>query len=226
MHQAGLFLCMLLLMAMTASARQAPSQPDAQGVYSLSKGIEAPKLIRAVAAVYPDNPEVAKLKHVSSLVVVVGVDGIPTEVETRSVEINPFDQEAISVVKQSRFEPGTFHGTPVPVRIVVVVPFAQKDRPAIPEIFSMKKATFPRLLNDVKAESTYAARKNQVQGGVVVVGIVVTEDGLPTNAHVLRPVGYGLDESALEAVSKYRFKPAEIDGIPVSVEVTVQVPFE
>jgi len=38
-------------------------------------------------------------------------------------------------------------------------------------------------------------------------------------------VGMGLDEKALEAVRRYRFKPAMKDGRPVAVIMTVEVDF-
>jgi periplasmic protein TonB len=43
---------------------------------------------------------------------------------------------------------------------------------------------------------------------------------------VVRPLGMGLDEKALEAVRKYKFKPALKDGrTPVPVMVTIAVNF-
>ena len=38
-------------------------------------------------------------------------------------------------------------------------------------------------------------------------------------------VGDGLDEKAVEAVQKYRFRPAMADGKPVEVEINVEVSF-
>jgi TonB family protein len=42
---------------------------------------------------------------------------------------------------------------------------------------------------------------------------------------IVRSLGYGLNEKAIEAVSKYRFKPAMKDGQPVPVEVNIEVNF-
>jgi TonB family protein len=44
--------------------------------------------------------------------------------------------------------------------------------------------------------------------------------------HVVRPLGKGLDEKAIEAVRQYRFKPAMYEGHPVSVEVNIEVNFK
>jgi len=43
---------------------------------------------------------------------------------------------------------------------------------------------------------------------------------------VVRPLGKGLDEKAVEAVKQYRFEPAMYEGHPVPVEVNIQVSFQ
>jgi TonB family protein len=56
--------------------------------------------------------------------------------------------------------------------------------------------------------------------------LIVDAQGNPQNVHIVRTLGMGLDEKALEAVRKYKFKPAMKDGkIPVPVPITVEVNF-
>lgn len=69
------------------------------------------------------------------------------------------------------------------------------------------------------------ARKAKFSG-VVVVSLIVGADGKPRNVHVLRGAGMGLDEQALKAVQKYKFKPATLNGRPVAVYVNVEVNFQ
>jgi len=68
------------------------------------------------------------------------------------------------------------------------------------------------------------ARKARVQG-TCILHIVIDEQGMPTNISVLSPIGFGLDEKDVEAVSEWRFKPAMREGKPVKVEATVEVNF-
>jgi len=76
-----------------------------------------------------------------------------------------------------------------------------------------------------EAEFSDEARRNKYQG-VVVVALIVDAQGNPQNVHVLRSLGMGLDEKAVEAVRKYKFKPAMKDGhTPVPVAMAVQVNF-
>jgi TonB family protein len=53
----------------------------------------------------------------------------------------------------------------------------------------------------------------------------VGTDGLTHEIAVKKPLGYGLDEKALEAVQQWRFDPATEDGKAVSKRITVEVSF-
>jgi protein TonB len=83
----------------------------------------------------------------------------------------------------------------------------------------------PIPLNNVEAEFSDEARRAKYQG-VVLVSVIVDAQGNPQDPRVVRALGMGLDEKALEAVRKYRFKPAMRDGrTPVAVMVNVEVNF-
>jgi protein TonB len=83
----------------------------------------------------------------------------------------------------------------------------------------------PKLIYQPEAEFSEEARKAKVTGNVLV-SLIVDESGNVIRAHVLKGVGMGLDEKALEAVRQYRFKPALENGKPVKVEVNVEVNFQ
>ena len=83
----------------------------------------------------------------------------------------------------------------------------------------------PVPLNTVEAEFSDEARRAKYQG-VCLIEMIVDAHGNPVDPHVIRALGMGLDEKALEAVRKYRFKPAMKDGkTPVPVMITVEVNF-
>jgi TonB family protein len=83
----------------------------------------------------------------------------------------------------------------------------------------------PVPLNTPEPEFSDEARRAKYQG-VCLVALIVDAQGNPQNVHVVRALGMGLDEKALEAVRKYKFKPAMKDGkIPVAVELTVEINF-
>jgi TonB family protein len=82
----------------------------------------------------------------------------------------------------------------------------------------------PALLFKVEPEYSEEARKAKFQGTVVLY-VVVDEKGQPRDLKVVRPLGLGLDEKAIEAVQKWRFRPGQLNGKPVSVAATIEVNF-
>jgi TonB family protein len=82
----------------------------------------------------------------------------------------------------------------------------------------------PKLTHSVDPQFSDQARE-QKKGGTVLVSLVVDKLGVPQNVHVLRGVGLGLDEKAVDAVKQYRFKSATENGRPVSVYMTIEINF-
>jgi periplasmic protein TonB len=77
-----------------------------------------------------------------------------------------------------------------------------------------------------KPEPAYSeeARKAKYQG-TVVLWIVVDASGAVTDCKVVKPLGLGLDEKAVETVRTWKFKPALKNSTPVAVRVMVEVSF-
>lgn len=82
----------------------------------------------------------------------------------------------------------------------------------------------PQLVYSVDPEFSDEARKAKYQGESVV-SLIVDTNGMPRNIRVVRVLGMGLDEKAVEAVKQYRFKPAQYHGHPVPVEIVIYVDF-
>jgi TonB family protein len=82
----------------------------------------------------------------------------------------------------------------------------------------------PTILEREEPSYTEAARAAKIQG-TVLMQVVVAPDGTAGQIEVVRSVDVGLDQRAVEAVSKWKFKPGIKDGQPVSVQITVEVSF-
>jgi len=82
----------------------------------------------------------------------------------------------------------------------------------------------PSVLFKVEPEYSEEARKAKWQGAVTL-SVIVDELGRPKNVTVLRSLGLGLDQKAVEAVSQWRFKPGLKNGKPVPVFATIEVNF-
>lgn len=82
----------------------------------------------------------------------------------------------------------------------------------------------PTLIYKVEPEYSEEARKAKYQGTVVLY-VVVDEKGMPKDLKVVRALGLGLDEKAIEAVQQWRFRPGYLNGKPVRVAATIEVNF-
>jgi protein TonB len=84
--------------------------------------------------------------------------------------------------------------------------------------------TAPKIIYRVDPEFSEEARKNKWQG-VVVLRVIIGTDGKTHEISVVRSLGMGLDEKAVEAARLWRFDPGQKDGRPVPVEVNMEVSF-
>ena len=84
--------------------------------------------------------------------------------------------------------------------------------------------TAPIPINTPEAEFSDEARQQKYQG-ICIVALIVDTHGNPQNIHVVQRLGMGLDEKAMEAIRKYRFRPAMKDGKPVLAALTIEVDF-
>jgi hypothetical protein len=80
-----------------------------------------------------------------------------------------------------------------------------------------------RLTSTFEPESNEYAQANAV-AGMALYHTVIGADGKPGEIAVGRPIGFGLDENAVEAIRKATFTPAVKDGknVPVMLDLVVQ----
>ncbi len=72
---------------------------------------------------------------------------------------------------------------------------------------------------------TEEARKARVEG-IVLLQAIIRKDGSVDSFKVIRGLGYGLDESAINTIAtKWRFRPGTLNGRPVDVQANIEVTF-
>jgi TonB family protein len=98
-------------------------------------------------------------------------------------------------------------------------------RPSDPAVLRQnavdKKA---RLITTFEPESNEYAQAHAV-AGMALYHTVIGADGKPAEIAVGRPIGFGLDENAVEAIRKATFEPAMKEGKPVPVLLDLVVQF-
>ncbi len=82
----------------------------------------------------------------------------------------------------------------------------------------------PVLVSKTEPEYSEEARKAKYSG-TVLLSLVVDANGLPRDIKVVRPLGLGLDEKAIEAVQKWRFRAGMKGGHAVATAATIEVSF-
>ncbi|MGI8746192.1 MAG: TonB family protein [Bryobacteraceae bacterium] len=82
--------------------------------------------------------------------------------------------------------------------------------------------TSPKLMSKVEPEYTDEARAAKYQGQAVL-SVEVGTDGLAHNIQIVRGLGLGLDDKAIEALTQWRFQPGTKDGQPVTVIANIEI---
>ena len=82
----------------------------------------------------------------------------------------------------------------------------------------------PRIIHSVVPEYTKEALDAKIEGDVVLSFLVGT-DGSVSDIKVLKGLGYGLDEKAIECLQQWRLSPGTTHDEPISTHATAEINF-
>ncbi len=131
---------------------------------------------------------------------------------------------AFDVARAGKTSPRSIHaaGTMAPsgfgdaTAIVVPAPTRKRRGPALDAPVAIVSKPTPLYTDE--------ARRRHIEGEVVLEVTFVVSGALRVH-RVVKSLGHGLDEAAIEAAKKIRFKPARKDGRPIDYTATVSVVF-
>jgi TonB family protein len=86
------------------------------------------------------------------------------------------------------------------------------------------KRTPPVAVHSPDPSYTKEAAAHHVEG-VSQLAIVVDSTGAVVKSAILQPLGIGLDEQALLAVDKWKFRPSTVNGTPVQAQIRIEITF-
>jgi TonB family protein len=102
---------------------------------------------------------------------------------------------------------------------------AQVDNPGGGNVFRVGNGiTPPVLLSKTEPRYSEEARRAKYQGSAMLYA-QIDPSGEAGHIRVIKGLGLGLDQKAVEALGKWKFKPGYKDGKPVIVEATIEVNF-
>jgi protein TonB len=88
-----------------------------------------------------------------------------------------------------------------------------------------QQAKPPKPIHIVPAKYPDSAIRDGIEGTVSVM-LTIPADGIPKDVKVAKGFRPDFDQSAIDSVRQWRFRPATKDGKPMEVTVTLQVAFK
>lgn len=217
-----------------------PTSPNAaeQTSEAVVQVDQMPELIGGLASIQVRYPELAKKTGIEGRVIVqfvVDEEGNVVEPTVVRGLGSGLDEAALRAVRAAQFKPGLQEGEPVKVKMSLPITFKLGDgtKPvdgaatpngnvtdidAMPEIIGglaavQKNLRYPQVARDAGVE------------GRVIVQFVVDESGEVVEPKVVKGLGSGLDEAALDAVRSVQFTPGKHAGKAVRVQMALPITF-
>ncbi len=219
------------VMAIYESRMKGASSPSSAAPRRIrvAANVQQVMLVSKPEPVYPEAARTAGIQGTVRFGAVIGDDGTVKNLTLFSG--HPLlAQAAMEAVQKYRYRPTLLNGEPVEVETEIHVPFTlpgagapQSETRSLPQLVGAGDQ-IPVPIHKVEPGLTPEARAARVRG-TVVLEILIDEEGLVREAKVLRGLGLGLDEKAIEAVSQWKFKPALRDRKPIAVRANVEMNF-
>jgi|GEM_PF-820663 len=194
--------------APASSAAPSPPVPTTE----VSDAAEVPATAQAEIAASPAAERPADAKSVTTT--------------TSQAHSNKLLSDALDNVFAQPFDSRMMESMPGFWKLYYAAAAAKTDyKPADPNVLRQsevdKKA---RLTSTFEPPSNEYAQDHGV-AGICLYHVVIGADGKPGEIAVARPIGFGLDENAVDSIRKATFDPAIKNGIPVPVMLDLVVEF-
>lgn len=182
-----------------------PAQPSATEIFTPA---------RFQTGKTPEQPPLAAAGGLTTLELNIAASGIVTDAVVLD-EADPFSGTLVEATTLWRFSPARMDGAAVTTKVLVVGVF----RPPVLMGAGVPKPRSARIPSDdipypvVTATPEYPP--NALYQGVAVVEVAISDTGAVLESKMLSPE-QGFDRSALDAASRFRFRPAHRDGRPVA----------
>ena len=201
--------------------------------------IKAPRQIKRVDPIYPED---ARRARVEGVVILEAMTDIYGRVQALKVlrSIPMLDQAALDAVRQWVYEPMVINGRPRGMIFTTTVTFVLEEGKLISKEYTtltrggivLRGKPFritseierPKMIKQVDAVYPQIARQARV-GGTVIVEATTDIYGRVLTVKVLRSIPL-LDQAAIDAVKQWVYEPFLVNGKPREVSFTVAVVFD
>ena len=136
------------------------------------------------------------------------------------------DQNALVALRQWRFRPGRRNGTPAAMDAEVDIEFNLRSE-GVNELIANDMATLvgPGVTPPRVVSMSRVPLRGLAARGLVVLDVVLQQDGSPRIVRILRSLSPEADARAVHHFEQWRFTPAMKGGEPVKVRMNAEVRF-
>jgi TonB family protein len=175
---------------------------------------------------YSDEARRRGVEGIVTIGVRVGADGQVTGARVLSGLGFGLDQNALVALRQWRFRPGRRSGTPATMDAEVDVEFNLRSE-GVNELIANDMATLigPGVTPPRVVTMSRVPLRGLDARGLVVLDVVLQQDGSPRIVRILRSLTPEADERAVHHFQQWRFTPAMKGGVPVKVRMNAEVRF-
>ena len=145
---------------------------------------------------------------------------------TSQAHANKLLQSALDNVFAQGFDSRLMESMPDFWKLYYAAAAAKSDyRPADPAVLRQSGVDQKARLTSTFEPASNEYAQNHGVAGICLYHVVIGADGKPGEIAVARPIGFGLDESAVDTIRNATFQPAIKDGKPVPVMLDLVVEF-
>lgn len=136
------------------------------------------------------------------------------------------EQNALVALRQWRFHPGTRNGAAIPMNVDIEIAFTLRNESINAQIANdMVSLVGPGVTPPQAVRVVDPRSPREHLAGIVMLDVVLLEDGTPRIVRILHSLRPDLDDIAVEAFTQWRFSPAQKDGRPIKVRMNAAVRF-
>jgi TonB family protein len=175
---------------------------------------------------YSDDARRRGVEGIVTIGVRVGEDGRVSGARVLSGLGFGLDQNALVALRQWRFRAGQRNGTPAAMDAEVDVEFNLRSE-GVNELIANDMATLvgPGVTPPRVVTMSRVPLRGLDAHGLVVLDVVLQQDGSPRIVRILRSLTPEADERAVHHFEQWRFTPAMKGGVPVKVRMNAEVRF-
>ena len=206
-----------------------PAAPMVRG----SQGAPASGLVRlpeieeyTTPPLYSDEARRRGVEGVVTIGVRVGEDGQVSGARVLSGLGFGLDQNALVALRQWHFRPGRRNGMPAAMDAEIDIDFDLRSE-GVNELIANDMATLvgPGVTPPRVVSMSRVPLRGFDARGLVVLDVVLQQDGSPRIVRILRSLTPEADERAVHHFEQWRFTPAMKGGVPVKVRMNAEVRF-